>query len=52
MMEDAGGGQLIVDTSVGTPGSLRVGVLKGHFLTDHGLQHTCCIHALWNQAYI
>ena len=48
MMEDAGSGQLIVDMSVRTPGSLRVGVLKGHFLTDHGLHMLSGIRHTYN----
>lgn len=37
VLEDAHGGQWIVDMNVRTPGSLPVGVLKGHFSTKRGL---------------
>lgn len=37
VLEDAHGGQWVVDMNVRTPGSLPVGVLKGHFSTERGL---------------
>ena len=37
VLEDGHGGQWVVDMNVRTPGSLPVGVLKGHFSTERGL---------------
>lgn len=37
VLEDAHGGQWVVDMNVRTPGSLPAGVLKGHFSTERGL---------------
>lgn len=37
VLEDADGGQWVVDMNVRTPGSLPVGVLRGHFSTERGL---------------
>ena len=37
VLEDAHGGQWVGDMNVRTPGSLPVGVLKGHFSTKRGL---------------
>ena len=37
VLEDAHGGQWVVDMNVRTPGSLPVGVLKGHFSKERGL---------------
>ena len=37
VLEDAHGGHWVVDMNVRTPGSLPVGVLKGHFSAERGL---------------